>query len=81
MLKLYSVSGLRLASLAAAMAFSAGVAVATTPVMPPVAFPIDESSVASEISAAGAVILGLVFSVAIGFALVWKLFRRLKGAV
>jgi hypothetical protein len=53
----------------------------TDPVMPPVDFPIDTASVATEIAAGGGLILVLVFSTAIGFTLAWKLYRRLKGAV
>lgn len=56
-------------------------AMAVPPVLPPVVFPVDTASIATEISAAGAIILLLAFTVTIAFALVRKLFRRVKHAV
>lgn len=50
-------------------------------VMDPIVFPVTTASVIEEVLVAGAAILVAVFGVALGFALVRKLMRRLKGAV
>lgn len=51
------------------------------PPMDPVEFPLDPVSVGSELSGAAVVVLGIVFTIGLGFMLIKKLFRRLKGAI
>lgn len=68
------------AALAAAM-FLGPVAMATTPTMPPVVFPVDVASIVTSIGGAGVTVLLAVFGIVIAFALVKKLFRRVKSAI
>jgi hypothetical protein len=51
------------------------------PSMPAVEFPIDPASIGDSIKTGGGTILMIVFTVGIGFALAWTLYRRLKRAV
>ena len=60
---------------------AASVASADPLVMDPVSFPVDVESLASTIAAAGGIMLVALFGVAIGFALIKKLKRRLTAAV
>lgn len=51
------------------------------PDLPAITFPISPSSIVTSIVTAGATILVLVFGVVVGFTLIRKLMRRLKGSV
>lgn len=59
----------------------ASAALAGTPTMPTVTFPVTPASIATAIAAAGATILLLVFSTGIGFSLVKKLYGWLKRII
>lgn len=52
-----------------------------TPTVGPVVFPVDPEEIGDVISQAGANILVIVFTVSIGFALVYMVIRRLKKAI
>lgn len=66
----------------ASLLFTAQDALAqSTPVMPPVEFPMTPDSIADEIFAGGAIVIGLVFAFGLGFYLVRKLFKRLRGTI
>jgi hypothetical protein len=63
------------------LAVASSGALADTPVMEAVEFPVTPASIASEVSDAGASILTLFFGVAIGFILIKKLFWRVVKPV
>lgn len=54
---------------------------ADPPEMDAVVFPVDTDSVVTSIATAGGTILLLVFSVAIGFYLIKKLYNRVRHAI
>lgn len=69
-----------LAAVAGVLAAS-GAAMADTPQMAPIAWPIDVTSMVTAITTAGVALIGAYFGLKIGFAFVKKLLRRLQGSV
>jgi hypothetical protein len=66
---------------AGALLVPAALSIAQPPPMGTVTFPIDEASIATSVSAAGATVLLVIFPVIIGFALVWKVLFRTKSSI